>query len=184
MTRRGFTILELLVVISIMAIIATLATGAALKAIRQSRNKRIDTTCKALEIALSNYRAKENAWPFTPSDLVKDPEDANKRWAHGKNNKEVFKKLYHGDGGSRTIYLDGSAVMAEYRGKRALLGALLESGLRDASLAFPDPQESSQFRYYCVEFNVATDSVKVHRQDYKHWPNRGEPSCWCPELKR
>ena len=40
--RRGFTILELLVVISIMAIIATLATGAAIKAVKQSRNKRID----------------------------------------------------------------------------------------------------------------------------------------------
>ncbi|MBV5332608.1 prepilin-type N-terminal cleavage/methylation domain-containing protein, partial [bacterium] len=52
MSRRGFTIIELLVVISIMAVLATLVTGAALKAIKQGRNKRIDATCKALEIAL------------------------------------------------------------------------------------------------------------------------------------
>lgn len=41
-TRRGFTIVELLVVISIMAIIATLATGAVLKSVRQSRIRRAD----------------------------------------------------------------------------------------------------------------------------------------------
>ncbi len=170
MKRRGFTIIELLVVISIMAVLATLATGAALKAVKQSRNKRIDATCKALDMALMNYRAQENGWPFKTGDkgdLEKDKDPQQHPgiyWAHGENNKLVFKPLYHGPGGSSTVYLDASALMAVYKGQRAQLRALLSKGIRDVSLMYPNPDDPNRISYYCVEYNQNTDSVKVHRQ--------------------
>lgn len=179
MTRRGFTILELLVVISIMAVVATLATGAALKAVKQSRNKRADATCKAIEIALMNYRAQENAWPVT----LKPTGNSTTVWYHGSDNKEVFKPMYHGSGGSRTVYLDGSALMV-YSSGRKTLNAALKAGKTDVPLIYQNPDDSSRINYYCVEFNLLTDSVKVHRQDQKHWPNEPEPKCWCPKLNK
>jgi len=167
-SRRGFTIIELLVVISIMAVIATLATGAALKAVKQSRNKRVDATCKALEVALMNYRAQENEWPFDKGDLTRDPDHdgrPNIFWAHGEDNVRVFKPLYHSSkGGSSTVYLDASALMAESRGKRKTLQKFLNEGNTDVSLMYPDPDDSRHVNYYCVEFNQNTDSVKVHSQ--------------------
>ena len=161
LARRGFTIIELLVVISIMAVIATLATGAALKAVKQSRNKRVDATCKALEVALMNYRAQENAWPVALNPSGKD----TTVWYHGVDNKQVFKPMYHSSkGGSSTVYLDASALMAENKGKRKTLQKFLNEGNTDVSLMYPDPDDTRHVNYYCVEFNQNTDSVKVHSQ--------------------
>ena len=162
-TRRGFTILELLVVISIMAVIATLATGAALKAVKQSRNKRIEASCRALEMALMNYRAQENAWPVT----LRSTGNSTTVWYHGEANKEVFKPMYQGSGGSRTAYFDASSLMGEYHGRRAVLRSLLDAKVTDVPLVYQNPDETSRINYYCVEFNLITDSVKVHVQHEK-----------------
>ncbi|MBV5332607.1 hypothetical protein JZU54_03375, partial [bacterium] len=67
-------------------------------------------------------------------------------------------------GGSKTSYLDGSALMAYYNGSRMSLNAALRAGRTDVSLMYPNPDETSRINYYCVEFNLITDSVKVHRQ--------------------
>lgn len=164
MRRRGFTILELLVVISIMAVIATLATGAALKAMKQSRLKRITATCRSLEIALMNYRAQENAWPVT----LNPAGNSTTVWYHGEDNKEVFKPMYYGGGGpSRTAYLDGSSLMVYGNGGRMTLNKALGSGRSDLAIMYPNPDDTSRINYYCVEFNLLTDSVKVHVQHDK-----------------
>jgi len=64
-TRRrfGFTIVELLVVISLMAMMATMGTGAIIKAVENTRTKRIAAVRDALEAALISYRALNGAWP-------------------------------------------------------------------------------------------------------------------------
>ena len=167
MTRRGFTIVELLVVMSVMAVIATLAIGAAVKSVKQSRIRRIDTMARALEMALSSYRAQENAWPFTVGDLVPDPRDQGVLWAHGEDNVKVFKRLYPGDGGAM-VYLDASAFLTSVQGSRMTLRAALTANKRDAPLGYPNPDNTSRFCYYCVCYFPLTDTVKVYRQDQQH----------------
>jgi prepilin-type N-terminal cleavage/methylation domain-containing protein len=169
LTRRGFTILELLIVISIIAIIATLATGAAIKSMKQSRIRRIDAMAKGLEIALANYRAQENAWPFDLSDCVQDTKDRSRYWIHGENNAKAFQKLYHGGGGeSTTVYLDAGAYLTRVSGKRMPLRTALNLRRTDAPLGYPLPENTSRFAYYCLCFNPLTDTVKVVRQDVGH----------------
>jgi len=161
----GFTILELLVVISIMAVIATLATGAAIKAVKQGRTRRIEATCKALEMALMNYRAQEGKWSFKVTDLEQPDRNVEKYWAHGENNKKVFKNMYHGPGSAnQTAYLDGSALMTLVDGGRAQLRTALGARKTDVPLIYPDPDNTSITRYYCVEYNPVTDKVTVHKQ--------------------
>ncbi|MDX9867996.1 MAG: type II secretion system protein [Kiritimatiellia bacterium] len=164
----GFTILELLIVISIMAVIATLATGAVVKAIKQGRQKRVEATCRALEMALVNYRTQEGKWPFKLNDLDRQGTEGQSRndkkyWAHGEDNAKVFKELYQG-AGQKTVYLDASAVMALLDGQRVQLRAALSAGRRDVPLIYADPNETSILRYYCVEYRVETDTVAVHAQ--------------------
>jgi len=160
----GFTILELLVVISIMAVIATLATGAAIKAVKQGRVRKIEATCKALEMALVNYRAQEGKWPFRVSELEQPDRNVEEYWAHGKDNKKVFKNVYHGPRSpNQTAFLDGSALLALYEGGRAQLRAVLTK-TTDVPLIYPDPDNTSVTRFYCVEYNPVTDKVTVHTQ--------------------
>lgn len=166
--RTGFTILELLVVISIIAVIATLATGSAVKAIQQVRNRRIETMAKGLELALANYRAQENAWPFQISDFVQDREDRTRYWIHGVDNVKAFKKMYNVSGASNVGYLDSAAYLVTVGGRRSTLLAALEKGNSEASIGYPHPKNTSRFCHYCVCFNPLTDTVKVVRQDVKH----------------
>jgi len=180
----GFTILELLVVIAIMAVLATLATGAAIKSVKQGRVRKVEATCRALELALVNYRTREGSWPFSPgNDFDEDPHDRNIRWAHGENNKRVFKKVYHGPRSSnQTAFLDGSALLALYQGRRVQLRAALNE-TTDVPLIYPDPDDTSKIRYYCVRYNTQTDSVTVERQDKSHltYVNKA-PQYWkCPK---
>lgn len=156
-TRRGFTILELLIVISIIAIIATFATGAALKSIKNSRVKRVDAMRQVLEMALVSYRAQENEWPFTLKDLNQDTGDNNIYWAKGNKNAVVFKKLLSS---KSTIYFDYSGLMTAVSGRMTVKQAL-EKGLTDIPIGYPDPDNPGTFKYYNVEYLVLTDTVKV-----------------------
>lgn len=165
-SAAGFTILELLVVIAIMAVIATLATGAAIKAVKQGRTKKIDATCKALEMALMNYRAQEGKWPFKVTELEQPDRNVEKYWAHGENNKKVFKDMYHGPGSAnQTAFLDGSALLTLVGGERVQLRTALGARKTDVPLIYPDPNNTSITRYFCVEYNPVTDKTTVHKQD-------------------
>jgi len=195
---RGFTILELLVVISIMAIVATLATGAALKAVKQSRYKKLDATIKALEMALQTYRTQEDRWPFDVSDLKEDQYDKTIYWMHGKDNYKVFQKLYPNQSGNKTTYLDGSALFTQVKGSRMQLRVALNAKLFEAPIGYPHPENPNRFYYFCVQYNSRNDTVKVLRQDrdgregnaakdHQTWiggPSDGYWKFWrCPDLK-
>ena len=54
--------------------------------------------------------------------------------------------------------------MVYANGSRMKLNAALSAGKIDVPIMYPNPDEPSRVNYYCVEFNLLTDSVKVHRQ--------------------
>jgi len=182
--RRGFTIIELLVVISVMSVLATLVTGAAVKAIKQSRERRVDATIKGLEMALMNYRARENAWPVTLRQSGND----SSIWFHGIDNAQVFKKLIEGGADGTTRYLDGAALTVSVNGQRmTLFQALKKSKSSDKAIGYALPSNPNIFGCFCVEFNPLTDSVKVHRPDMRRAPygtgDRVEGDHTCPDGK-
>ena len=170
--RRGFTIIELLVVVSIMAVIATLATGAAIKAVKHSREKRIDTMARALEMALVNYRALYGKWPVDFYKYSKDG-DENDRMIVLKGdvkNAAVFKEVLLAVKSNRAL-VDTTALMTNVKGKRmSVRDALEKYAGSDIPIGYPDPApkdddpaEYKTFKYYTVEYNERTDSVKVKK---------------------
>lgn len=179
--RRGFTILELLIVVSIIAIIATLSIGAAVKSVKQSRLRRISAMAQGLEIALANYRAQENAWPFELSDCVQDKNDRTRYWIHGKNNAVAFRKLYDGSGGQKkSAYLEASAYLVVSQGSRIPLRSAVDLRRTDAIFGYPKPDNTSRFCCYCLCYNPLTDTVKVFRQDEQHHDMYGN-AFTCPD---
>ena len=179
--RRGFTIIELLVVISIMAVIATLATGAAIKSIKQNRNKRIDVTAKSLELALMNYRALHGQWPFEIEAMEDDGKLKGQfYWFHGKENYKAFEKILSGIR-KKEVLLDVSALLTKANGSRMTVQKALEQNKGNIPIGYADP-DSDQLLFFCILYRKDTDSVKVLKRERKHTGERSESQKFdCPE---
>ena len=68
MRRRGFTIVELLMVIGIIAVLSTIVTTAASGAMKQARGRRADALVQMVQAGISTYHAQNDEWPdFNPS---------------------------------------------------------------------------------------------------------------------
>ena len=157
-TRRGFTILEMLVVVAVMAIIATLATGAAPKSLKVMRRRRIAATVSVLEAALNNYRAQENKWPFSISQMQHVSAKSPLYRASGEKNAVAFEELLNKD---ISLLGDTSGLLTRVKGRRMSVKEAQEKNLSPIAIGYPDPDNTDQFRFFTVEYNTITDSVKV-----------------------
>ncbi len=62
--NKGFTLVELLVVISIIAVLATLAAPAIMKALQKSKITKAKGVCKAFEVAVNQFENDYNYLPY------------------------------------------------------------------------------------------------------------------------
>jgi len=190
--RRGFTIVELLVVISIMAVLATLATGAALKSIQQSRRKRVDMTAKSLEAALMGYRALKGEWPyaFNPSTMDKPCNELKKTSAYARtvtfgkyshpahegctgregrfeasDNHLLFKEVFAEVKRGRAL-LDTSSILTSVKdGGRMTVREALERNKGEIPVGYVNPDNQKDFRFFRVQYNFDTDAITVGKDD-------------------
>lgn len=154
--RYGFTIIELLVVVSIMAVVATLATGAAMKTIKQGREKRASAMARSLEMALVNYRALNGEWSFKIEDAKLG------QTSFSVNNEEAFQKIFEGVKKGQAL-LDPSALLTRVSGRRMSAREAMEKGLTRIPMGYPNPSNTDEFILFKVEYNTVTDSVKVSK---------------------
>jgi len=63
--KKGFTIVELLMVVGIIAALMGLVTSAASESIRGSRIRKAESVCKLVEAGFANYYAQYGKWPGT-----------------------------------------------------------------------------------------------------------------------
>jgi prepilin-type N-terminal cleavage/methylation domain-containing protein len=157
-TKTGFTLIELMMTILVMAIVATLAIGAVLKSGKNPRDTRIQATCMALKMGLTNYRAAEQRWPLAlvpgaGSDIIVIRED----------NARVFAPLFENP---NKMYVDSSALLTKVQGKGVMpLRKAMELRIAPAAcpLGYPDPVNKEVFRYFKVTFNLSLDTVNVEQ---------------------
>jgi len=158
--KKGFTLVELMMVMVVMAILATLATGAALKSIRNAKEQRINATCVTLGQALVNYRAQEQSWP-----VALDPVDTSPTVTFQETNAKVFAPLLEN---RQKVYLDPSGLFTKVSGLGLI--SLREAMDRKTApnacpLGYPDPSNGNIFKYFRVTFNLSLDTVTVGRSD-------------------
>lgn len=61
--KKGFTIVELMLVVGIISILLTLITTAASQSARAGRERRAQALCSIVETGLATYYAQKAAWP-------------------------------------------------------------------------------------------------------------------------
>lgn len=61
--KKGFTIVELLMVLGIIAVLMGIVTTAASESIRSSRSQKADAVCKLVQAGMAAYYAQYDEWP-------------------------------------------------------------------------------------------------------------------------
>ena len=65
MMKKGFTIVELLMVIGIIAVLMGIVTTAASESMKASRSRRADALCTLVQSGLAVYYAQNDEWPIS-----------------------------------------------------------------------------------------------------------------------
>lgn len=195
--RRGFTIIELVMVVAIMGILLGIVTTAAAGAIRQARIRKAEACCKVVQAAFETYYAQKGEWPGgieskitgdkansegkeyrSDSDIyVLDPGDVDDmmrdilhEYKNGNPCLDIsglFVSRYQGNKGTRNLGLDFMT---------AITGTKQDANgqkMTTAQMHFGYPEsDHGYFRHFKVIYSKPTDQMKVgkHNNDWGHAP--------------
>ncbi len=70
MKKRGFTIVELIMVVGIIAVLLTMVTTAASNSVQAARDSRAKMMCEMVETGLATYYAQNGQWPGTIGNKI------------------------------------------------------------------------------------------------------------------
>lgn len=92
MMKKGFTIVELLMVVGIIAVLMGVVTTAASKSVQAGRAKRRDALCSMVQAGLAAYYAQNEDWPGSLGARVRNGNlsRTNKEGEDGKNDPNLF----------------------------------------------------------------------------------------------
>ena len=82
--KKGFTIIELLLVIGIIAVLMGIITTAASSSIKASRSHKANALCTIVQTALATYREQKGQWPINMPT-----ERANNAGGNGQSNADL-----------------------------------------------------------------------------------------------
>lgn len=63
MKRRGFTLVELMMVIGVIAILSTIVVSSVSSSMKSARERRTSALCQAVQTGLATYYAQRDEWP-------------------------------------------------------------------------------------------------------------------------
>ena len=174
--KRGFTIVELLMVIGVIAVLMTIVTTAATNSIRSSRAQRCEAMKVALQAALATYQAADSQgkWP-APVQTVADggvtsalsQEEAQRAFrivvqrSTGESGSTLPLIDPHGLFVAPSDAKDGETIGRSYDDARRK-SAHHQRPLPVAQMEFGYPgRKSGKFYHYNVIYHAESDSVTV-----------------------
>ena len=187
--RRGFTIIELMMVLAIIGILLGIVTTAAAGSIRQARQRKADACCKVVQAGFETYYSQKGEWPggidakikgdkannegknynsdadiyvLEPSDVDDMMRDILKEYKKGNPCLDVsglFVSRHTGEAGSHNLGLD--FMTAIHGTKKEKRGQRMTSS--EMHFGYPE-SDHGYFRHFKVTYSKPTDQMKVSTQ--------------------
>jgi len=200
MNRRGFTIVEMLMVIGVLGILVTLVTVASTTVIRKSRVRRTDAMKYVLKAGFATYYTHRGEWPGKLKTLCDDGPtsdfEKNKGYTYLDDtfaDQAIRKLVDESRSGNPMLDISGLFVAkSDSASKKNTAGmdfrqAVLKNSrggkMAVAQMAFGYPEsEKGHFRRFVIKYNFKTDTVDVMTQsdfatdEGSQWSGRGPTS--------
>ncbi len=192
MKKRGFTIVELVMVVGILAVLLTMVTTAASQSLKASRSKRMDALISIVQTGLATYYAQKGEWPGTvgrriANGNVKGGSDDESR--NNRSNADLYEltsaevrdtikdMVDEAKKGNPVMDLTGLFV-SRNSGEKGQKGLGLDfitaiRGTKETArkmktaemyYGYPCP-ETGYFRRFKIVYSIPTDQMTVSRQD-------------------
>lgn len=182
MRRKGFTIVELLMVIGILSVLITIVTTASAGAIKQARVHKADTLVKMIESGIATYYAQTDTWP----DFDPDGKTGNYRMSSGtvdpdryqlsdtESDAMIREMIRKSVSGTANPLIDITGLFVARNGmitdktygmdfQQALRGTKKspkKMKINDMMFGYPDA-ETGRFRRFKIVYSIPTDQITV-----------------------
>jgi len=185
--RKGFTIVELLMVIGIIAILMGIITTAVSSSIKSSRTQKANALCALVEAGLMTYHEQKGEWPISiPNERANQEggggkSDPDKVVLNGGEVRQCVKKLVdEAKQGNPMMDISGLFVSrsdGELSGNnvKAAYGLDFTQAIRGTKrsqtkmksgemyFGYPDPATGHFLRFKMV-YSIPADSITVSKQ--------------------
>ncbi len=177
--KRGFTIIELLMVVAILAVLLGIITTAATASIRQSRERQASSIKQTLQNGIAAYRVREDKWPGRLEDWAEQQHDGTLGYLSNADYDKVVQELLKESTGksARARVMDpvGLLVMPvsaterktgclDYRSvttKNNKHAKRMEPS--EMTVVYPNESDGMAYRFV-IEYNTESDEVSVMTQ--------------------
>jgi len=188
--KRGFTIVEMIVVIGIIGILLGIVTTAASSSIKQARARKAEACCILVQQGLSTYYAQYSRWPGSIGNRIKNglgtrtndegvnnQSDANKYVLNATEIDEMIREMIsEAKKGNPLMDISGLYVSRQtgeandrHHGMDfmdAVRGTKRSpKKMKVAEMHFGYPEtDHGWFRRFKVVYSITTDEMKVSKQ--------------------
>ncbi|MBR4939055.1 MAG: type II secretion system protein [Kiritimatiellae bacterium] len=189
MMKKGFTIVELLMVVGIIAVLMGIVTTAASESMKASRGRRADALCTLVQSGLAVYYAQKDEWPVnfngkggSNQEGSNNNSDDNVYVLTGSEVRQCVKALVdEAKNGNPLIDVSGLWVSrsdGELRGNgvnRGAVGLDFMSAIRGTKqhpkkmktaemyFGYPDP-DTGAFLRFKMTYSISADQLRVLKQ--------------------
>ncbi len=183
--KKGFTIVELLMVVGIIAVLMGIVTTAASESMKASRGRRADALCTLVQSGLAVYYAQKDEWPVdfngksgSNQEGSNNNSDDNVYVLSGSEVRQCVKALVdEAKNGNPIIDVSGLWVSRSNgeSGKRGAVGMDFMSAIRGTKqhpkkmktaemyYGYPDPATGA-FRRFKMTYSISSDQLRVSKQ--------------------
>lgn len=169
--KRGFTIIELMVVIAIIAVLATLITKAATGAIAQARNKRASVMAATVKSGIATYHRQKGEWPGAIENYAADGRSTTGDGLSGSEADSVIQAVVKESDKANPL-MDASGLFvakrsiannssSSFHGAGMDFGAARRQGLQLQNMAFGYQKANGDFARFKIKYDSTNDVVKV-----------------------
>ena len=191
--RRGFTIVEMLMVVGVLAVLMGIVTTAATAAIRQARDRRTAAMKQVIQAGIGTHYAQKNYWPPKGGQLQSWADNGLSTGKHvdflsADQYDTMMRELAKVSVGSKTVSpvmdFNGLTVTTRTAASRrngrgqSFADAVKKHKKHGSTIKLADmvfgylTKEQGYFRRYIVQYNADSDAVTVMTEnDYASWWN-------------